>query len=302
MNSSHADEVRRGERFEFGKNWQRFLATIDEDRIAQAERSLREMLGVDSLASQSLLDIGSGSGLSSLASRRLGARVHSFDYDPICVACTGELRRRYFPDDADWHVEEGSVLDRGYLQSLGTFDVVYAWGMLHQTGDMWQAVDNASQRVRDGGLLFISIYNDQGGKSKRWRIVKRIYNKSPRPLRFAMTLAVGFWWETRSALIRLVRLQNPLPLADWAAKKKTRGMSVWHDLVDWVGGYPFEVARPDQVFDFLRERGFSLARMTTVGTGHGCNEFVFVNRRIKIGPDGDLPVRARTEIVVDDRD
>jgi 2-polyprenyl-6-hydroxyphenyl methylase/3-demethylubiquinone-9 3-methyltransferase len=53
-------------------------------------------------------------------------------------------------------------------------------------------------------------------------------------------------------------------------------MSRWHDLVDWVGGYPFEVAAPEFVFDFYRERGFSLIQMKTCGGGLGCNQFVLV--------------------------
>jgi 2-polyprenyl-6-hydroxyphenyl methylase/3-demethylubiquinone-9 3-methyltransferase len=274
--SSHAEEVRRGERFEFGKNWQRFLATLDEDRIERATQSLQEMLGLDSLVGRSFLDIGSGSGLHSLAARRLGARVHSFDYDPKSVACTLELRSRFFPDDQQWTIDEASALDREYLQSLGTFDVVYSWGVLHQTGDMWSALDNVSLAASDQGLLFISIYNDQGGQSKRWRIIKRIYNKSPQPIPFLLTLSVGAYWETRDFLIRLVRFQNPLPFKAWAAKKKQRGMNVWHDLVDWVGGYPHEVAKTEQIFDFYRERGFELRRLKTVdGNGHGCNEYVF---------------------------
>src|ERR1044072_5239228 len=100
------------------------------------------MLEVDNLLGKKFLDVGSGSGLFSLAARRLGAQVHSFDYDPQSVACTGELRRRYFPDDLHWVVQQGSVLDQGYLASLGSFDVVYAWGVLHHTGAMWRALDN----------------------------------------------------------------------------------------------------------------------------------------------------------------
>ena len=61
----------------------------------------------------------------------------------------------------------------------------------------------------------------------------------------------------------------------WTRYKATRGMSRWHDLVDWVGGYPFEVARPEQVLDFLRPRGFELERLRTCGGGLGCNQFVF---------------------------
>src|SRR3954471_13185049 len=149
----HADEVDRGERFEFGKNWQAFLDVLDDERIAEAERSLQQMLGVDSLSGRSFLDAGSGSGLFSLAARRLGADpVRSFDFDPSSVACTRELRRRFFPDDADWTVEEASVLDDDFVRSLGRWDVVYSWGVLHHTGAMWRALDLAQSAVGADGL------------------------------------------------------------------------------------------------------------------------------------------------------
>src|ERR1044071_5244972 len=117
--SAFAGEVAAGERFEFGKNWRLFLASMSDERIERAVYSLREMLEVDDLDGKSFLDVGSGSGLYSLAARRLGARVHSFDYDPQSVACTIELKRRYFPRDAKWIIEEGSVLGADYLKSLG---------------------------------------------------------------------------------------------------------------------------------------------------------------------------------------
>ncbi|MGH9766222.1 MAG: 50S ribosomal protein L11 methyltransferase, partial [Blastocatellia bacterium] len=105
----HANEVARGERFEFGKNWSRFLEGVQGEHVFAAELSLKRMLEIESLAGLSFLDIGSGSGLFSLSARRLGARVHSFDYDPQSVACTAELRRRYFSGDDRWVVEEGSA-------------------------------------------------------------------------------------------------------------------------------------------------------------------------------------------------
>jgi 2-polyprenyl-6-hydroxyphenyl methylase/3-demethylubiquinone-9 3-methyltransferase len=273
----HADEVDRGERFEFGKNWQAFLDVLDEERIADAERSLQQMLGVDSLSGRSFLDAGSGSGLFSLAARRLGAeRVRSFDFDPSSVACTRELRRRYFPDDPAWEVEEASVLDEDFVRGLGRWDVVYSWGVLHHTGAMWRALDHVQSAVSDDGLLFLSIYNDQGYKSRLWRLVKRTYNRLPGSLRPLWTAAVMGPYllldfaktAAGGGAIRFLR--------SWTDDRGgERGMSRWHDLTDWVGGYPFEVAKPEQVFDFLRDRGFVLQRLFTAGGGLGCNEYVF---------------------------
>ncbi|HJY29983.1 MAG TPA: methyltransferase domain-containing protein, partial [Pyrinomonadaceae bacterium] len=177
MDMTHASEIALGKRFEFGENWSRFLEVLDDDRIRQAEDSLRKMLDTESLARQSFLDIGSGSGLFSLAARRLGASVYSVDFDPQSVACARELRRRYFPDDTSWKIEEGSALDADYLKSLGLFDVVYSWGVLHHTGDMWRALENAQLPVKHGGKLFIAIYNDTGTQTRRWKWIKKTYNR-----------------------------------------------------------------------------------------------------------------------------
>lgn len=251
-------------RFAFGANWQHFLETLNEARIGEAERSLREMLGVESLAGKSFLDIGSGSGLFSLAARRLGARVCSFDYDPQSVACTEELKRRYYAGNSDWSVERGSVLDERYMSGLGRFEVVYCWGVLHHTGDMMRALANAALPVASGGQLFIAIYNDQGWISRYWTWVKRIYNRSGlmRPL---MILLHAPYLLGGRFFVRMLKGKVRLE----------RGMSLVHDMCDWIGGYPFEVARPEEVIGFYTRRGFTLVTAETCGRRSGCNEFVF---------------------------
>jgi 2-polyprenyl-6-hydroxyphenyl methylase/3-demethylubiquinone-9 3-methyltransferase len=214
-----------------------------------------------------------------LVARKLGAtRVHSFDYDSDSVACTRELKSRFFGDDPDWTVEQGSVLDAAYMRSLGAFDVVYCWGVLHHTGDMWRAFDRVADAVKPGGRLYVALYNDQGASSRRWRVIKRLYNRGPSLLRPALLLVVRAYFSTRGALGRFVRPRSERSNAGRQEDKQPRGMSRWHDLVDWVGGYPFEVAKPEEVFDFCRMRGFALRRLKTVGGGLGNNEFVFVRK------------------------
>lgn len=265
-------EVVAGQRFEFGKNWQDFLAVLDDERISEAERSLKTMLGVETLAGKTFLDVGNGSGLFSLAALRLGAqRVHSFDYDPQSVFCAQELKRRYFPHDERWTIERGSALDAAYLGSLGQWDIVYSWGVLHHTGAMWTALENVVPLVRTGGTLFISIYNDQGKISRLWTVVKIFYNRGALWRRTVTAVFIPYF-IFRGLVADMLHRTNPLRA--YRQYKKSRGMSRVHDWFDWLGGYPFEVAKPEEIFAFYQERGFALRRLKTCAGGLGCNEFV----------------------------
>ena len=274
--SSHALEIASGERFAFGQNWARYLAVLDDTRIDKAEESLSQMLEVNDLRGRRFLDIGSGSGLFSLAARRLGARVHSFDYDPHSVACTSELRRRYFPNDPLWTVEEASALDGDYLRRIGEFDIVYSWGVLHHTGKMWEALENALLPLAPDGKLFIAIYNDTGKETARWRRIKRIYNGLPPALKTPFIIALLVPAHIRSATVSILTLKVREYIESWTTNEQKRGMSRWRDIVDWIGGYPYEAATVDEILAFYRAKGCTMTNLKRDSYRLGPNEYVFV--------------------------
>jgi 2-polyprenyl-6-hydroxyphenyl methylase/3-demethylubiquinone-9 3-methyltransferase len=270
MVSGSEAEIARGERFKFGENWRQFLELLSDERIHEAERSLTTMLGMARLDNRSFLDIGSGSGVFSLAARNLGADVTSFDYDSASVACTRSLKERFHPDDGRWRIMEGSVLDSAFMGTLPHFDIVYSWGVLHHTGDLDLALRNAAAKVKPGGLFFVALYR-KTWLCPLWRIEKRLYSSSGPRVQAAIR---SVYWTVLGAAILVVRGTR----IRRSGELGPRGMDAERDMHDWLGGYPYESITPVDVKRYAAELGFELRRQVIKSEGihwvPGCDEFI----------------------------
>lgn len=250
--------------FDFGKNWQDFSSDYaDERRVDIAARSLQALLGRERLGGASVLDVGCGSGIFAIAAQRIGAgHVLGVDINPRSIAASEQNLARLAPG-APVDFRLASALDRAAMDGLGQFDLVYAWGSLHHTGSMHEAITNTARLVAPGGTLVLAIYN-RHITSPIWRGIKWLYNSVPAPLQRGMAiLFAGVIYLAKLAVTR----RNPL--------EKERGMDFWYDVIDWVGGYPYEYASPAEVEGFVAGLGLSLRRLVPAQVPTGCNEFVF---------------------------
>lgn len=279
-------------RFGFGANWADYLEKhFSEERLGIAQRHLLDFLKLRDLSGKSFLDIGCGSGLHSLSAWRAGARpLFSFDYDPQSVATT-KLLRKLEGDPADWQVVQGSVLDDAFMNSVPTADIVYSWGVLHHTGQMWKAVANAGSRLHDKSLFYIALYATDAFTAptpEYWLAVKREYNRAP--------LLKKRWMDWKYAWNHSIRdhlKAGKNPLTFIRAHKKSRGMSYWHDIRDWLGGYPMEFAGNKETEIFCREKfGVSLIN---IKAGEANTEFLFC----RSGAESQWPGLQAAEPLID---
>jgi 2-polyprenyl-6-hydroxyphenyl methylase/3-demethylubiquinone-9 3-methyltransferase len=258
--------------FEFGENWLDYLRHVDEAAIAEAERGLLKLLPAEAVSGSRFLDIGCGSGLHALVAVRLGAaELVAIDIDPNSVKATTSLLNRESPATSQM-VRELSVFDASPAD-LGTFDIVYSWGVLHHTGAMWEAVECAGRFVRPGGLFALALYQKRP-TCGLWRAEKRLYTRAPSWVQDAIR---GVYTAAYYAVL-LVTGRNPSKYV--REYKSLRGMNFHNDVHDWLGGYPYESATPREVSNRLRGMGFELVSQNVLGKGlgllgTGCAEYTF---------------------------
>lgn len=273
----YENDYKKTSHFSFGENWRDFIKSLTPKRIIIAKESLENFLrGKLPLEGKTFIDVGCGSGIFSLAALKLGAKkVLSIDVDQKSIECVQFLKDRE-GNQQNWQIKQGSVLNKTFIKTLGEFDVVYSWGVLHHTGDMYQAIKNASTLVKKNGQFYIAIYNDYRGlihgKSRSWLKIKKKYNTSNNLMK-----KIYFWHYFVYLFVGLcLTLKNPFRYIK--NYQSARGMSFKHDILDWLGGYPYEFATPVKIITYLSGLGFTLKNIKTVNT-IGCNEYLFVKNK-----------------------
>ncbi len=251
--------------FDFGQNWQDFSANrLDDIHIEQARLHFRELMAGVELKGKTFLDIGFGQGLSLLIAHQEGAQVTGMDINPKCAQVV-EKNKPALGVEAHIETVVGSVLSQDDLQKLQdrTFDIVHSWGVLHHTGDMDKAIDNACRFVKPEGLLVVAIYN-RHWSSLPWLCIKWLYCHVPEVFQKIM---IGLFYPVILLAKFMVTGKNPF--------RMSRGMDFYYNIVDWVGGYPYEYASIEEMEDILARKGFRLIKETPAKVPTGCNEFIF---------------------------
>jgi len=251
--------------FNFGTNWQQFSEnSLDNLKFEEAFNSLDKLIGHKKIKGGSFLDIGCGSGIFAIAASLAGARkVIGIDISKESITASNSNKRR-FADQNTIDFFHKSIFDDDILH-LGQFDIVYSWGVLHHTGDMWKSIDIASQLVSPDSLFVIAIYNKHWSCGA-WKVIKRFYSSAPR---FIQRLMIYVFFVIIATAKLVVTRRNPF-------KKQKRGMSFYYDVIDWVGGYPYEYAYKDEVINHVEKSGFKCIKFVKPVVPTGCNEFVFL--------------------------
>lgn len=246
----------KSERFDFGKNWKKYLnETLSSERTSFAKQSLQSDFFVDDFSDGRFVDIGCGSGLFSYCALKLGAEeVISFDYDPDSVEATYQLYEKAGKPD-HWMIEQGDILNVNFIDELNDAKYVYAWGVLHHTGSLYEAIDNTLSLVAPEGVVYLAIYNKiterdlTNGQltSKDWYRIKRLYYYSPWPVRLLLEQAYIQMWKL------FTYKRGSSPEREEKNNKRERGMSINEDIRDWLGGLPYEYATVEEIVEYVEK-------------------------------------------------
>lgn len=272
----YESSYKEGKHFSFGKNWQNFLLSLNEEKIQNAKKSLTDFLGgEENIKGKTFVDIGCGSGLFSYVAYKLGAKkVVSVDVDEFSVACATHLKEKG-GNPENWEIKKGSILDKEFVGSLGQFDVVYSWGVLHHTGDMYRAFDNVVNLVDYSGIFYTSIYGRRvssrlAGTPEFWLWVKSQYNSSGLFGKKIIDLLYMFYFF----IGMLISGKNPIKIIN---NYKERGMNWYNDVIDWLGGYPYEFAFPYEIINYFGKKDLYCKKLTD-RSSLACNEFLFIKK------------------------
>ena len=258
-------------RYGFGRNWEDYIRKhFSEERVDISRKHMLEFLGLENLNGRSFLDVGCGSGLQSLAAFRAGAgKIFSFDYDIHSVRAT-KMMRKIAGDPKNWQITQGSILDDNFIQGIETADIIYSWGVLHHTGDMWKAMDNTAKLAKKNALLYIALYDydiQVNPTPEFWLDVKKRYNFSS----WLRKRKMEIWYIWRFMLDKKIsKLPEVISLA--FNYKQSRGMAMYNNLKDWLGGWPMDFAKRADVRDWAERNKLE---MLTMKTGEANTEYLF---------------------------
>ena len=235
--------------FSFGQNWLNFVETQVDHKIIQSHAAdIQKKYDTVNLSikGKRVLDLGCGSGLSSFAFLTLGAAsVTSVDIDPKSIEAARLMKQRFSSDSAmnikgSWSIIESSVFDLSEgFDNL--FDIVYSWGVLHHTGNMWEAIKRTRGFCNAHGILHLALYIS-GFKYSQHLEMKHYFKFLDRDQKInaLFNYLSGGKQEISRDIFRF----------------DDRGMNVFHDALDWLGGLPYEVCDPAVLECYLNQNGF----------------------------------------------